>query len=122
MGYSRLSRNRYSPICRDLRFIYFQGKRITGDYVAEDVISESHARDALLFISKRKAVSAAQMSLELGLSPQDSVSLTRHLVHKGYISGSPENHDEARLTEFYSLTAKGVRATRTLKKDTVWLV
>ena len=85
----------------------------------DDTISDDKVSKAVLIFSRRRAVSAAQLGLELGLDPSKSVYLTQHLVDEGLVSGHHGSDSTVRLDEFYSLTTQGVRTARSMKKKEV---
>ena len=82
----------------------------------DDIISEDKVSKAVLLFSRRKAVSAAQLGIELGLDPSGSVYLTQYLVDEGLVSRHQGSNSAVRLDEFYSLTTQGVRTARSMKK------
>lgn len=82
-------------------------------------ISENNVDTAISFLSERKAASAVQITFGLGVTPTESVDLIKDLVNKGFVSGSSKSHETVGLDEFFSLTEKGARRARTIKKKMV---
>ncbi len=82
-------------------------------------ISEKDVDTAISFLSERKAASTVQITFGLGVTPTESMDLIKDLVGKGFVSGSSKSYETVGLDEFFSLTEKGARRARAIKKKVI---